>query len=327
MRCAVFSAKPYDREFLGTRAAKAGHEFEFIDSRLTPLTLRLVDGFPAICTFVNDQLNAEMLLGLHQRGVRLIALRCAGFNQVDLKCAKSLGICVTREPAYSPYAVAEHAVGMTLSLCRHLHRAYQRVRDNNFALDGLLGFDLHGRDVGIIGTGAIGTVTARIFAGFGCRVRLFDIRPNPACESIGQYVGLDELMCQSDIISLHCPLTPDTLHMIDGNSIVRMRPGVMIINTSRGGLVDTRAIIDGLKSGQIGSVGLDVYEEEGDLFFEDLSNRVITDDVFSRLLTFPNVLVTAHQAFFTSDALRAIAETTITNLSLFEQNKTLLNQL
>jgi D-lactate dehydrogenase len=327
MRCAVFSSKPYDREFLGAGAAEAGHEFEFIDSRLTPLTLRLVDGFPAICTFVNDQLNAEMLQGLYQRGVRLIALRCAGFNQVDLKCAKSLGISVTRVPAYSPYAVAEHAVGMTLSLCRHLHRAYQRVRDNNFALDGLLGFDLHGRDVGIIGTGAIGTVTARIFAGFGCRVRLFDIRPNPTCESIGQYVGLDELMCQSDIISLHCPLTPDTLHMIDGGAIARMRPGVMIINTSRGGLVDTRAIIDGLKSGRIGSVGLDVYEEEGDLFFEDLSNRVITDDVFSRLLTFPNVLVTAHQAFFTSDALRAIAETTITNLSLFEQNKTLLNQL
>lgn len=325
MKYLVFSAKPYDRNFLEPLAHNAGHQLDFVETRLNERTCRLAEGYPAICSFVNDTLNAEILEQLHGYGIQLITLRCAGYNQVHLAKAQELGFKITRVPAYSPYAVAEHAVGMTLSLCRNLHRAYQRVRDNNFALDGLLGFDLHGRDVGIVGTGAIGSVTAKIFSGFGCKVRLFDIHQSAACQGFGEYVPLDDLLRNSDIISLHCPLTPDTLHMIDQQSISCMRKGVMLINTSRGGLVDTQAVIEGLKSGHIGSVGLDVYEEEGDLFFEDLSNRVITDDVFSRLLTFPNVLITAHQAFFTSDALKAIAQTTIDNLSRFEKREPLMH--
>lgn len=327
MKCLVFSAKPYDRLFLEPFAREAGHELDFIETKINEKTCRLSEGYTAICTFVNDGLDATVLDRLNHFGVRLIALRCAGYNQVNLPKAQELGIKVTRVPAYSPYAVAEHTVGMTLSLCRNMHRAYQRVRDNNFALDGLLGFDLHGRDVGIIGTGAIGSVTAKIFSGFGCNVKLYDVHPNPNCTAYGEYVSLDALLRNSDIVSLHCPLTPDTFHLINSQTIDSMRKGVMLINTSRGGLVDTQAVIQALKSGQIGSVGLDVYEEEGDLFFEDLSNRVITDDVFSRLLTFPNVLVTAHQAFFTSDALRAIARTTIDNLTRFDRNETLLNCL
>jgi D-lactate dehydrogenase len=327
MKCLVFSAKPYDRKFLKPLAEENGPQLDFIEARISERTSRLAEGFPAICTFVNDPLTAEILEQLHTYGTQLITLRCAGYNQVHLTKAQELGFKVTRVPAYSPYAVAEHAVGMTLSLCRHLHRAYQRVRDNNFALDGLLGFDLHGRDVGIVGTGAIGSVTAKIFAGFGCNVKLFDIQPNPACKGYGEYVPLDHLLRNSDIVSLHCPLTPETFHMINTDAVATMRKGVMLINTSRGGLVDTQAVIQGLKTGHIGSVGLDVYEEEGDLFFEDLSNRVITDDVFSRLLTFPNVLITAHQAFFTTDALKAIAETTIANLDRFEKGEPLLNSL
>lgn len=327
MKCLVFSAKPYDRLFLEPKAREAGHEFDFIETRINNKTCRLAEGYSAICTFVNDMLDAEILEAIHRAGIRLITLRCAGYNQVNLPKAQELGFKITRVPAYSPYAVAEHAVGMTLSLCRNLHRVYQRVRDNNFALDGLLGFDLHGREVGIIGTGAIGSVTAKIFSGFGCRVRLYDIQQNAACHGIGEYVPLEYLLQNSDIISLHCPLTPSTFHMINAQTIASMRKGVMLINTSRGGLVDTQAVIQGLKSSHIGSVGLDVYEEEGDLFFEDLSNRVITDDVFSRLLTFPNVLITAHQAFFTTDALNAIATTTVDNLTRFEANQPLLNCL
>lgn len=327
MKCLVFSAKPYDRKFLQSQAQEAGHELDFLEARLSERTCRLAEGYPAICSFVNDPLPKETLEQLHEIGVQLITLRCAGYNQVHLPTAQTLGIKVTRVPAYSPYAVAEHTVGMTLSLCRHLHRAYQRVRDNNFALDGLLGFDLHGRDVGIVGTGAIGSVTAKIFAGFGCKVKLFDLRHNEACSGYGEYLPLQELLRNCDIISLHCPLTPETFHMINAETIADMRRGVMLINTSRGGLVNTQAVIQGLKVGHIGAVGLDVYEEEGDLFFEDLSNRVITDDVFSRLLTFPNVLITSHQAFFTSDALTAIAKTTIENITRFELKQPLLNCL
>jgi D-lactate dehydrogenase len=327
MRCAVFSTKAYDRQYLTPVAQEKGHELEFFEARMGSSTQKLAEGFPAICTFVNDPLPAETLDYLYNHGTRLITLRCAGFNQIDLKAAKRLGIAVTRVPAYSPFAVAEHTLAMTLSLCRNLHRAYQRVRDNNFALDGLLGFDLHGRNVGIIGTGAIGSVAAKIFHGFGCHVRMFDIHHNPACSGYGNYVTLDELIRSSDIISLHCPLTPDTFHLINKETISMMKKGIMLINTSRGALIDTQDVIDGLKSQHIGAVGLDVYEEEGDLFFEDLSNKVITDDVFSRLLTFPNVLVTAHQAFFTSDALQAIARVTAENLTQFENGHTLANQI
>jgi D-lactate dehydrogenase len=271
---------------------------------------------------VNDQLNADVLALLASGGTRMIALRSAGFNHVDLRKARELGFTVARVPAYSPYAVAEHTIALILVLDRKIYRAYSRVRDGNFALDGLLGFDLHGRTVGIVGTGMIGTVVARILVGFGCRVVAYDVAPSQECRAIGvEYVPLEGVWTQSDIITLHTPLTPETRHIVDAKAIALMKPGVMIINTGRGALVDTRAVIVGLKSGHIGHLGLDVYEEEEGLFFEDLSAHVIQDDVFARLLTFPNVVVTAHQAFFTREALRAIAETTLDNISAFEQGR------
>jgi len=260
-------------------------------------------------------------------GTKLIALRCAGFNNIDLAVAKELGITVVRVPAYSPYAVAEHTVGLILTLNRKFHRAYARVREGNFSLDGLLGFDLHDRTVGIIGTGRIGAITAQILHGFGCQILAYDKYPNPDCKAIALYVDLPELFNKSDIISLHCPLTPETHHLINAEAIAQMKQNVMLINTSRGALIDTEAVITGLKSGKVGYLGLDVYEQEADLFFEDLSNTVIQDDVFERLLTFPNVVITGHQAFFTEDALRNIAETTLTNISDFERGNTCLNIL
>jgi D-lactate dehydrogenase len=259
---------------------------------------------------------------LADQGIGVLALRSTGFNHVDLRAAEARGLTVIRVPEYSPYAVAEHAVGLLLALVRRLHRAHARVREGNFSLRGLLGFDLHGRTVGVVGTGRIGTVFARILRGFGCRILAHDPVPSPALVEEGVcYVSFDALLEGSDIVSLHCPLTPETHHLIDADALARMRPGVTLLNTSRGGLVDTRALIDGLKSGRIGHLGLDVYEEEGDLFFEDLSDTVIQDDVFARLLTFPNVLVTGHQAFFTEEALAAIADTTLRNLDLLERGE------
>jgi D-lactate dehydrogenase len=258
----------------------------------------------------------------------LIALRSAGFNHVDLVAAEELGMTVVRVPAYSPYAVAEHAVGLILSLNRKIHRSYNRVREGNFALDGLLGFDLYGTTIGIIGTGRIGIVFAQIMKGFGCRLLAYDPYPNQECRDLGvEYVDLPTLYAQSDIISLHCPLTPDTYHIIDEKALAQVRPGVMLINTSRGALVDTAAVIEAMKTGQVGYLGLDVYEEEEDLFFEDLSGEVIHDDLFARLLTLPNVLVTGHQAFFTRNALQRIASTTIDNITAFEQGRPLENQV
>ncbi len=328
MNTAVFSAKPYDQQFLD--AANARHRFNltYFEAPLKPATSRLAGGFPVICAFVNDMLDATVLDTLFEQGTRLIALRCAGFNNVDLKAAHELGMRVARVPAYSPYAVAEHTVGMVLALNRKLHRAYARTREANFALNGLLGFDLHGRTVGLIGTGKIGTVTARIMKGFGCRVLAHDPYPNPDCEALGvEYVALPGLFAASDVVSLHCPLTPDSHHMIDENALSQMKNGAMLINTSRGGLVDTRAVINALKAGTLGALGLDVYEEEGDLFFQDLSDYVIKDDVFARLLTFPNVLITGHQAFFTEDALRNIAETTLSNIAAFERDGTVVHEV
>jgi D-lactate dehydrogenase len=317
MKVAVFSTKAYDQRFL--RAANQDrHELVFFEPRLTPETASLASGFDAICVFVNDQVNAEVLRTLADGGTRLIALRSAGFNHVDLTVAQELGLAVVRVPAYSPYAVAEHAVGLILSLNRKIHRAYNRVREANFSIEGLLGFDLHGKTVGVIGTGKIGVIFARIMHGLGCRVLAFDPYPNAEAEPHVQYVPLSELFKHSDIISLHCPLTPETYHIIGHEAVKQFKRGVMIINTSRGALVDTVAAIEGLKDGVIGYLGLDVYEEEGDLFFEDLSDKVIQDDVFSRLLTFPNVLVTGHQAFFTQEAILNIAETTIRNITAFE---------
>ena len=321
MRVAVFSTKTYDRQFLEIANRNGGHELTFLESRLTPETVAAAGGAAAICAFVNDELSGEVLRALSEQGARLVALRSAGFNNVDLVAARDLGMTVARVPEYSPHAVAEHTVALILALNRKIHRAYARVREGNFALEGLLGFDLNGRTVGIVGIGKIGAVFARIMAGFGCRILACDPNRSAECEAIGaRYVDLDELLSGSDIISLHCPLTPGTRHLIDAAAVARMRPGAMLINTSRGAVIDTRAVIKGLKSGRIGSLGLDVYEEEADLFFENLSDKVIQDDVFARLLSFPNVLITGHQAFFTEEALREIAETTIGNISRFERD-------
>lgn len=317
MDLAVFSTKSYDRTFLDA-ANTASHRINYLEARLTADTAILAKGAQAVCVFVNDQVDNEVLKRLHQLGVGLVALRAAGYNNVDLAAAKRLGMEIARVPAYSPEAVAEHAVALMLSLDRHIHQAYARVREDNFALEGLLGFNLNGRTVGVVGTGRIGTGVARIMTGFGCHVLAYDIEPNSICTDMGvRYVPLSELFVRSDIITLHCPLTPATRHMIDSESIQQMKPGVMLINTSRGGIVDTPAVVAAIKTGQIGHLGLDVYEEEATLFFEDQSQRIICDDVFERLLTFPNVLITGHQAFFTHEAMTAIAETTLANVSAF----------
>jgi D-lactate dehydrogenase len=327
MRVAIFSAHPFDRRFL-EEANRGRHELSYLEARLAPATAALAAGYPAVCAFVNDQLDAAVLRALQDGGTRLIALRSAGFNNVDLPAARSLGFTVARVPAYSPHAVAEHTIALILALNRKIHRSYGRVREGNFALDGLLGFDLAGRTAGVVGTGRIGAVVCRILRGFECRVIAADVQPSDACRALGvEYVALEELWRRSDIITLHTPLTRETRHMVDAAAIGRMKRGVMIVNTGRGALVDTRALIGGLKSGQIGYLGLDVYEEEEGLFFEDQSSAVIQDDVFARLLTFPNVLVTAHQAFFTEDALRAIGETTIGNITAFEAGRRSGNEL
>jgi len=321
MRVAVFSTRPYDRAFLERANGPHGHEFVYLEARLELTTVALAQGANALCCFVNDRLDGEVLRRLQRLGVRVVVLRCAGFNHVDLEAAAALGIAIGRVPEYSPYAVAEHTAALVLTLNRKIHRAHARVRDGNFALDGLLGFDLHGRTVGVVGTGKIGECFCRIMSGFGCRLLASDPRPNPACEALGaRYVGLSDLLTASDIVSLHCPLTPQTHHLIDAAALAMMKPGAMLINTSRGAMVDTRAVIAALKSGALGSLGLDVYEEEADLFFRDLSADMIRDDVFARPLTFPNVVVTGHQAFITEDALTAIANITLANLAAFEEH-------
>lgn len=321
MRIDVFSAKPHDRSFLAEAASGKGLELAFHEARLNHDSARLARGAEVVCAFVNDDLGAEVIAELAALGVRLIALRSAGFNHVDLGAARAAGIAVARVPAYSPHAVAEHTVALILALNRKTHRAYNRVREGNFALDGLMGFDMHGKVAGIVGTGLIGTVLARILRGFGCEVLACDPQPSAQCEALGvAYVEMDQLLHRSDILTLQCPLTPATHHLINDAAIAAMKPGVILINTSRGGVIDTRAVIRGLKSGRIGALGLDVYEEEGDLFFEDLSESYIPDDVFARLLTFPNVLITGHQGFFTREALEAIAETTIANITTFRKS-------
>ena len=308
--------------------ASHGHELTYFEPRLTRETSALAAGFPAVCVFVNDQLDATVLAALARQGTRLIALRCAGFNNVDLAAAREAGLTVVRVPTYSPHAVAEHTLGLVLALNRKIHRAYARVREGNFALDGLLGFDLYGQTVGIVGTGQIGAVVTRIMGGFGCRILAHDPFPNPECEALGaRYVALPELFADSDIITLHCPLTPQTRHLINAQALQQMKPGVMLINTSRGALIDTPSVTEALKSGKIGYLGLDVYEEEADLFFEDLSNIVLQDDIFARLLTFPNVIITGHQAFFTRNALERIAETTLANITTFEQSLASPNEI
>ncbi len=318
MKVVLYSAKPYDIASFAEANADSAHTFVPVEARLTPASAALAAGSDAVCAFVNDDLGAETIAALAKAGVRLIALRCAGFNHVDLAAAAAHGIAVARVPAYSPHAVAEHAMALILTLNRKTHRAYNRVREGNFALDGLLGFDLCGKTAGVVGTGKIGAILVRILAGFGCRLLVSDPHPSEAVQALGAtYVPLDTLLAEADIVTLLCPLTPETRHLVNDRSVAQMKPGVMLVNVSRGEVVDTRAVIRGLKSGQIGSLGLDVYEEEADLFFEDLSDQLIADDVFARLLTFPNVLVTGHQAFFTAEALAGIAMTTRENLTSF----------
>ncbi len=327
MRVVVFSTKPHDRDFLP--AACAGrHELVFQEAHLRVDTVPLAAGAEAVCLFVHDHADAAILIGLAKLGVKHLALRCAGFNNVDLAAAAKLGLSVARVPAYSPHGVAEHAVALLMTLNRRIHRAYNRVRDGNFALDGLLGFNVHGKTVGIVGTGKIGLCFARILHGFGAKLLAHDLVPNPEAGQLGiEYVALDRLLAESDIISLHCPLTPATHHLIGPAALARMRTGVYLLNTGRGPLVDTAAVIEALKSGKLGALALDVYEEEEGIFYEDLSAAFVPDDLLARLLTFPNVLVTSHQAFFTREALTSIATTTAGNLDDFAAGRACANSL
>ncbi len=327
-RVAVFSTQKYDRIFLTQAATDSNVQFHFLEPRLEPDTVVLAQGATAICAFVNDRLDAEVLHALKESGIDLVALRCAGFNNVDLKAAEEIGVRVARVPAYSPHAVAEHAVALLMTLNRKTHRAFNRVREGNFLLDGLMGFDINGRTVGVVGTGRIGRVFGRIMQGFGCKVVAFDPYPDPEVEEMGiEYLPWEAFLSQSDIISLHCPLTPETHAMVDATAVGLMKPGTMLINTSRGAIIDTHAVIDGLKSGRIGSLGLDVYEQEENLFFKDLSEEVIQDDVFQRLQTFPNVLITGHQGFLTRQAMEEIARTTVDNLRCLSNDERCFNRL
>ncbi len=329
MKVAFFSTKSYDREFM-TKANEAyDHEFQFFDTKLEASTAILASDFDAVCMFVNDQADRETLERLRHEGVKLVTLRAAGFNNVDLEAAKELGIKITRVPAYSPYAVAEHTLAMILTLNRKTHLAYERIRNGNFSLEKLMGFDLYGRTIGVIGTGNIGRIFARNMRGLGCKVLAYDPYPSEEFkqENVVTYVGLDDMYPEVDIVSLHCPLTEDTYHLINKEAIDKMKDRVMLINTSRGALVDTKAVIRALKHGKIGYFGLDVYEQEENLFFQDLSGHIIQDDDIIRLMTFPNVLITSHQAFFTEQAMNNISDTTLQNINEFEQGGELQNEV
>ncbi len=328
IKVAVFSSKKWVLDSFSEVNKDFNFELSYFESRMYEKTVPLAKGFDAICVFVNDSLQAPVIEMLKENGVKLIALRCAGFNNVDVKKAYEKGIGVVRVPAYSPYAVAEHTLGLILSLNRKFHKAYSRVRDGNFALDGLLGFDLNEKTVGVIGTGKIGQIFINLVKGFNCKVLAYDKFPNKKLEEDGlEYVGLQELYANSDVISLHCPLNHETYHIINDYAISSMKDNVMIVNTSRGKLIDSVAVINGLKSGKVGYLGLDVYEEEEKLFFEDLSETVIQDDQFVRLQTFPNVLITSHQAFFTREAVNNIAQTTFSNIKEYLETGKSENEL
>lgn len=328
MKLAIYSTKQYDRKYFEQVNLEYGFDIEFFDFLLTEKTAKTAKGYDGVCLFVNDIGNRVVLEELKNEGVKFIALRCAGFNNIDLDAAKELGMPVVRVPAYSPEAVAEHAIGMMMCLNRRIHRAYQRTRDANFSLEGLTGFTMYGKTAGVIGTGKIGIAALRILKGFGLRLLAFDPYPSQAALDLGvEYVPLNTLFEQSDIISLHCPLTPENYHLIDSSAFAQMKNGVMIINTSRGGLIDSQAAIDALKHQKIGALGMDVYENERDLFFEDKSNDVIQDDVFRRLSACHNVLFTGHQAFLTAEALTSIAQTTLENLRALDNGEPCANQL
>ena len=328
MKIAVFSAKRYDREYLDAANVAQGHTLKYHEAPLDLDTVHLAAGYDAVCIFVNDKADAEVLAQLKAGGTGLVALRCTGFNNVDLKAAAQLGVKVVRVTDYSPYSVAEHAVALLLAINRKIHRAYNRTRDSNFALDGLMGFDLHGRSVAVIGTGKIGRVFAKIMVGFGCNVIGYDKYPSKEFEELGgHYAQPGEIGRDADIVSLHAPLTPETYHIINADTIARAKRGALLINTSRGGLVDTEAVIEGLKSGQIGGFAADVYEQEAGLFFRDLSSVVVTDDVLQRLISFPNVIITDHQAFFTQETITTICETTLKSATEFQNGQQLSNEI
>jgi D-lactate dehydrogenase len=328
VRIAFFDTKPYDRDFFD-RANKQYHfDIRYFSPRLSDETVPLASGFDAVCVFVNDDVSASVVQQLYENGVKMVALRSAGYNNVDLKAVLEK-LHVVRVPAYSPHAVAEHTLALILGLNRKTHKAYARTREGNFSINGLMGFDLNGKTAGIIGTGKIGREVIKILRGLSMEVLAYDVYPNrQAEEELGfRYTDLDELYSSSDIVSLHCPLTPENVYMINRQSIGRMKKGVVVINTGRGKLINTRDLIHGLKTGQIGGAGLDVYEEEDEYFFEDLSGTILTDDVLARLLTFPNVIITSHQAFFTREALNAIASTTLENIRLYFSEEKLPNEI
>jgi D-lactate dehydrogenase len=328
MKIALFSAKAYDRDYFEQANQQFDYSIDYFDVRLDSKTARLAHGYPVVCAFVNDDLSRPVLTDLVNNGTRLLAMRCAGYNNVDLEAAKELGLTVVRVPAYSPEAVAEHSVGLMMTLNRRIHKAYQRTRDANFALDGLVGFNMFGKTAGIIGTGKIGIATLRILKGFGMRLLVNDPFQNQAAIELGaEYVDLDTLFRESDVISLHCPLFQENYHLLNAQTFAKMKKGVMIINTSRGALLNSQDAIDALKQGKIGALGLDVYEEESELFFEDKSNEVITDDTFRRLSACHNVLFTGHQAFLTREALLSIAGTTLNNTKTFLANGTSGNEV
>ena len=328
MKIAVFSATPYDRAFLNAANAAEGHELQYFDVALSLESVALAAGHEAVCIFVNDAADASVLQALKAGGTKLVALRCTGFNNVDLAAAARVGVKVVRVVSYSPHSVAEHAVALLLTINRKTHRAYNRTRDSNFSLDGLMGFDLHGKTAAVIGTGKIGRVFARIMLGFGCNVIGYDTFPSAEFEALGaRYAAPGEIGASADIVSLHCPLTPETHHIVNAKLLARMKRGALLVNTSRGGLVDTDAAIEALKSGQLGGLALDVYEQEAGLFFRDLSNTIVTDDVLQRLIAFPNVIVTGHQAFFTREAITTISETTLRSASEFAMNAPLSNEI
>ncbi|VTS00297.1 2-hydroxyacid dehydrogenase [Tuwongella immobilis] len=332
MRVAFFGTRSYDRHYFdavnAARPSSEQHELLYLEPRLTAQTAPLAAGFPAVCVFVNDSVTADVIGQLAAGGTKVIALRCAGFNNVDLAAAKSHGITVVRVPAYAPDGVAEFAVALLLTLNRKIHKAYNRVREGNFSLDHLEGFNLAGKTVGVIGTGKIGQIFARIMLGFGCRVLAYDVAPAEDCLKRGvQYVSLDQLAAESDVISLHCPLMPATHHLVNAALLAKMKPGVMLVNTSRGGLIDTKAVIHALKTHHLGALAIDVYEEEEGVFFEDQSVDGVQDDVLARLFTFPNVLVSGHQAFLTKEALSNIASTTLDNLSCLQRGEVCANRV
>ncbi len=328
-RIAVFDTKPYDRFFFEEENKKYGFDITYFEAKLRPRTANLTAGFDAVCAFVNDELDEQVMEQLHKNGVKLVAMRCAGYNNVNLQAACKFGIQVVRVPQYSPYAVAEYALALLMTLNRKVHRAYNRVREGNFSISGLMGFDLRGKTIGVIGTGKIGRTFIGLLRGFGMRVLAYDPYPNPehARELNFEYIPLETVFRESDIISLHCPLTPENHHMINDETIAMMKKGIVLINTSRGRLIHSVALVNGLKSGRIGAAGLDVYEEETDYFFEDRSDRAVLDDILARLMTFPNVIVSSHQAFFTAEAERNIAGTTMKSFGDFAAGRTLENSI